>query len=215
MKLIKYCAMAVALIHFLLLLNCNRDKSIIQSAHSDVEPEYSAFQYFPIEVGNIWNYNNYSNRFDTSAVKKIKRIQDKYMVKDTTYYLWTTGDGTDLIDTIRVDAVGDIWERVRNRDYLWFKFSEDSDLYYTSTPITHGWDVFFYMVKVKRNVSIDTPAGRFSDCIKFRFNVPEIFDEEEVYTFAPKIGLVHHEYYANTKYYELTSAIINNVHIGQ
>lgn len=52
----------------------------------------------------------------------------------------------------------------------------------------HG--IIDYNVYVRRNVSIETPAGVFDSCISLLIDNPQVKDEEWYYVFAPDIGPV-------------------------
>ena len=58
-----------------------------------------------------------------------------------------------------------------------------------------------------------TPAGIFDNCISLGFDVPQAFDEEIIYTFAPNIGIVKIQYNGWYSSY-LTSVVIDGRVIG-
>jgi hypothetical protein len=112
-------------------------------------------------------------------------------IGNRTYYTWTYGDGVDAIDTLTSDSVGNIWKYVGGTEYLMFDFLRDNGTSYRyELGDRWGDSVYYYTVSVWTNVSATTPAGVFQHCIRFRFDEPQVKDEEVFYTFAPDVGLI-------------------------
>ena len=170
---------------FVYFINCSKDKDPISIVNN-----YSSY-YFPLKVGNTWYYNYPTPQTDPWAMKT---IESSFIKNNTMFYRWTYGEGVDIIDTIRTDMLGNIWKLVNNEEYLWFDFSQDSGSTYIWSEVTYnppwGSGIINYNVNVGRNVSIETPAGVFDNCISLFFNNPQVKDEEMYYVFAPNIGPV-------------------------
>ena len=81
---------------------------------------------------------------------------------------------------------------------------EDSSTYQFDTSQAGS---FIYTVMIIKNVSINTYAGRFENCVHLLFDVPEFIDDEISYDFAPNIGLVAE--YGNVVGHNLYSARID------
>ncbi|UCH90132.1 MAG: hypothetical protein JSV49_05705 [Thermoplasmata archaeon] len=167
--------------------------------------------YFPLKVGNTWYYDYPTPQTNPWAMKTIK---SSLINNNTVYYEWRYGEGVDLVDWIRRDEQGNIWNLKNNNEYLWFAFTLDNgSTYIYCYPDTFGHEIYYYNVSVRRNKSAEVPAGVFDDCIILFFDIPQVKDEEKIYTFAPNIGLVRLQHTGwSTK--RLTSAIIDGVTIG-
>jgi hypothetical protein len=162
--------------------------------------------YFPMHVGDTWYYDFPS---PPSSPWAVKTIRDSLSIDNRTYYTWTYGDGVDIIDTLRSDSVGNIWKRNGDRDYLMFDFQRDSGATYRyELGSRFGDSVYYYNVLVRTNVSTSTPAGLFQKCITLLFDIPQVRDEEVIYTFTAKIGLIKQQN-DGWSVRTLTSAIIN------
>jgi len=186
-------------------INCAKDKNPMNS------PIINTSTYFPLKVGNTWYYDSPTPQTNPWAMKTIK---SSFVENNTVYYEWTYGEGVDVIDNIRADEQGNIWNLKNNNKYLWFDFTQDSgSTYVYNCPESFGENIYYYNVYVKKNISTETPAGVFDDCIELFFDIPQVVDEERIYTFAPNIGLVRLQNNGwSTK--RLTSAIIDGATVG-
>lgn len=195
-------------------INCAKDKNPVNS------PIINTSIYFPLKVGNTWYYDAPAPPTNPWAMKTIK---SSFVENNTVYYGWTYGEGVDVIDNIRADEQGNIWNLKNNslsqsKEYLLFDFMQYSDstyVYNYPSTISSSFtdDVYYYNVYVRKNISTETPAGIFDNCIELFFNIPQVKDEEIIYTFAPNIGLVRIKYNGwITK--RLTSAIIDGATVG-
>ena len=121
----------------------------------------------------------------------MKTIKSSFIKNNTVFYTWTYGDSVDIIDSIRANKQGNIWRIKNKNEYLWFDFTQDSgSTYIYSYPLSFGERNYYYNVYVRKNISTETPAGVFDNCIELCFDIPQVKDEERIYTFAPDIGLV-------------------------
>jgi hypothetical protein len=145
--------------------------------------------YFPIQVGNIWYYEDpdtITNPWD------ILTISDSTQIKGQKYFIWERGPGVDVSDTIRYDGSHNVLRYIHGETHLWFDFTQDSGAVYSYTPpdADFGDEQYGYQVHVHRNISAATPLKIFSKCIEFLFDIPQVIDEEHIYIFAPNVGLV-------------------------
>lgn len=157
--------------------------------------------YFPLNVGNYWVYH--STPFDSNYIVK-KSVFSTTTINDTLYYSY--GIQKNYSQLIRSDSLGRIYQRINDKDILWFDFTlEDSSTYQYNTFQS---DSFIYTVTIKKNLSIKTYAGKFENCVYLFFDIPESIDDEVLYYFAPNIGLVAE--YGNVVSHNLYSARIDS-----
>ena len=187
-------------------LNCSCNKNPIN--HTD---EFSSI-YFPLNEGNVWYYDYPEPQTNPWSMKLIKNSVIK---NHKTYYLWVYGEGVDIVDLIRADDKGNILVYKDYKEYLWFDFSQDSSASYIyNYPKKFGDKYYYYEVFVRTNITRETPAGVFSNCIEFLFDIGQVKDEEKIYTFAPNVGLIRLQNNGwSTK--KLTSALIDGKTTGK
>lgn len=142
--------------------------------------------YFPLQVGNTWNFK-YTEADSIFALPY--KIFDTTLINDTLYFKY--GDVAEYPFLIRADSLGRIVRRVDNKEEVWFDFTKEDNSRYEYKFYT---DCQPYSVVVKRNISIMTYMGLFENCIEFFFDDTTSFDDEQWYTFAPKIGIVRMQY---------------------
>ena len=105
------------------------------------------------------------------------------------YYEYGPKDMDSHVLTLRKDHLSRILARINNHDYVYFDFSlKNGDTYYFSFDPGSAGNLF--TVTVKKNITVDTPAGKFDHCIELFFDIPEAIDEEHGYVFTPGIGIV-------------------------
>ena len=137
---------------------CSKDKNPMNSQNN-----YSS-TYFPLKVGNTWYYDYPTPQTNPWAMKT---IDSSFINNNTVYYKWTYGEGVDLVYNIRADEQGNIWNLKNNSEYLWFDFTQDSgSTYIYNCPDSFGDEIYYYSVSVRKNISTETPAGVFDDCIQ-------------------------------------------------
>jgi hypothetical protein len=139
--------------------------------------------YFPLQAGNVWQY---ATNLENPEPGLELRIFDPIKIRKSDYFLWGTNTS---IDTLRLDANGDIWQYTAGQDLLRFAFSRDDRATYSFPDAKFGENQG-YQVKIVKNQTVVTPAGTFKNCIQFHFDVAEAMDEEVTYIFAPGVGLV-------------------------
>jgi len=131
--------------------------------------------YFPMEVGNKWEYGN---TFSMSIYSTTKC--GEYL-----YYIYGN-NSLNYADTLRMDNSGRIWEYIDGKDYLKFDFSAKHGSKYEYNPYSNS-----ETVTVTKNITVETEAGRFGNCISFYFDVPSSMDEESLYIFARGVGIIN------------------------
>ena len=121
--------------------------------------------------------NPWMERFVLEEIKinhyKYYIVTDSFKTEDWNQYYYP--------DTLRIDSKGKVWQLENNQEYLKFDFS----LKYGDTY--HSKD---FLVSVTKVDTVQVPAGEFTNCIRFFFDNPIMFDEETWHTFAPGVGLV-------------------------
>ena len=164
--------------------------------------------YLPLDEGNSWRY------FQTihppgAPVDTLFRgpydVSDPVAINDTLYYVVPLPDL--FSDTLRTDEAGRIWARMDGEDRLLFDFTLADGASYLFRE--HGDD---YEVTVTREPDLDIHLGAFADAVTFRFDIPQVLDDERSYTFAPDVGLVQ-VYGIHGDYSELYSAVVDGVAI--
>jgi hypothetical protein len=165
---------------------------------------------FPLSVGNYWQY-----KYDSpdSGNADYKLITDTVSIDGKKYFILETQIGNNVSERLlRKDINGNIWRynQNENKEYLWFDFSvPDSSFYYCR--LNENADNL--KVQVFHNINIETFAGVFDNCFEFFFDIPEYFDEEQWFVFAPNVGIVKEQFSSVTKL--LSSASINGNIISQ
>lgn len=173
------------------------------SCHSeeDVVATQEDFQYFPLAIGNRWEYEPMHTAVPgfKTAVFDITRSEiragKEYFVMRRTFET----DYESLTDSVlyRVDSRGNVFEildfdkKERNRfrlvatdGYKWtIDGSPYEDLVVTVT----------YEDKVVNNEQL-------RDCKDFYFNAPATFDEEHSYVLAKGIGIIEHSNFWGINY---------------
>ena len=160
-----------------------------------------ADNYFPLEIGNTWNYK-YADEpglidYQSDAVFDTTRINN------VLYFEF--GSDKEYPYLIRADSLGRIWQK---RDYgvtIWFDFTLPDSGFYEYYPFLE--EPPHFVVRVSRNLSIDTFAGEFHNCVDFFFMDSTMFDAVLRYTFAPDVGIIRKQY-GSVKFL-MSSALVN------
>jgi len=122
--------------------------------------------YFPLKVGNQWEfYHSYNDSITINhkIVEVISLEGEKYFIKDE-------GGYQDII-----------WRRYEGTDHKWIDFNKNNN---------ETYQLGEYIVTVQTNVEVTSKAGTFKNCIGFYFNIPQAVDDEISYTFAKGVGIV-------------------------
>lgn len=186
-----YCELFIALTEAL----CHNSASISNLNEKTCVVQDSTLNYFPLNLGNTWSYKsaNYLSVPTTSDYVFV----DTLTINDNLYYLQNITRSNDSLtgfcstDTFRVDDSGRIIKRIYGHDIVWFDFSMPNGAVYQIDYnfLDHSND-FIMNVHVSRNITTETYAGVFTNCINLYFDIPEACDEELSYFFSPDIGIV-------------------------
>ena len=161
----------------LVLLACSKDNPT--EPEEKIPTSDSSF-FFPLNVGNKWNYYE-DDRVD--ATMSI-RVWKSFTLNDTTYMIY--GNKELSSDTLHQDEWGRIYKRFNGVNLLWLDFSvADGDSYEYKLS-----EKLNYTVKVSKNLLIEYGDLSFPGCVQLEFDVPDITTEEEILIFAPDIGPV-------------------------
>jgi hypothetical protein len=147
---------------------------------SPTEPVQNYGNYFPLEVNYKW-YFYYPPRADA---KVIYRIWNTQSVNDHLYYLY--GNKEEASDFFRKDEHGNVYKNRPNGEIMWFNFETANG----GTYQVKLSSALVYDVKVEKNLTITYDDHIFEGCVRFTFDVPNLKDEEMVYSLAPEIGIV-------------------------
>jgi len=167
----------IPLFLLVLVLACQRDNSTEPDKET---PSSDSSEYFPLAQGNEWRYYAPGHSDATRSI----RVWETVTIDDTLYYLY--GNKLETAEMLYQDQWGRVYKRFNGRTLLWLDFSlKDGETYqYT---LSENLD---YTVTVKKNLSITYDDHSFDNCISISFDVPDLFDEEMAYVFAPQVGPV-------------------------
>jgi hypothetical protein len=160
--------------------------------------------YFPLSIGNSWTYREVGIDYPSLPIK----IIDTLSVNGDLYYYY--GSHLETAALICTDSLGRIWTYKNCEKSLWFDFTlAETDSYFYK-PDVH----LNYIVKVNRNLSVETKFGILKDCIRFIFDEPNVTDVGHSYTFAPNLGIIEKSAGGGIRF-KLDSAIIDGRVITQ
>ena len=154
--------------------------------------DYPEVDYFPLQYGNQWDFQTIPI---VTNLTMTWSISDTIRINNVKYHVF---DGV----PIRKDSSGAVWKYINDKDVLWFDFSINEDSTYNFEEYNLN-----FIVKVEKELTINSPIGEFNNCVRFSFNVPDIVDVASFYTFAPNIGPLQYSNSMNP--YELYQATIN------
>lgn len=141
---------------------------------------------FPLGDTDTWSYGyviSPPNAPPDTTRDAPVTVRGTATVRDTVYTLVTLPGLAS--DSLRTDAEGRVFARLLGRDQLLLDATLDSGQSYEVTE-----DAGTYIVTVTRDLTVETPAGRFEDAIRFDFDLPGTVDDERAVTLAPGIGVV-------------------------
>ncbi len=148
--------------------------------------------YFPLAEGNWWQlaYTLEPPDMPADTLFINTAVSSQLELGGSPYFLLTYSFIDS--DTLRMDEDGRVWSWGYGQEDLLLDFTAHHDSVY-QFPATRDSDVdtLWYDVQVSRDVTVETYAGTFENCIHFSFDIPAFIDDEIGYTFAPGVGLVH------------------------
>ena len=163
---------------------------LFSGCHKDTDPLSPTMvnlkaSYYPLKVGNVWNYTGAIDTIITSTYKVKAEIEIDY----TKYYLVKMSYRDDLI--LRNDALGRIWRHIDGKDYLWFDFTLPDGSTYLYSYIPEFHPPYPYVVTVRKGFTVYTRLGTFYNCIKLSFFIPQARDDNKyTYMFAQGVGII-------------------------
>ena len=141
---------------------------------------------FPLGSSDTWSYGYVieppNAPPDTTRDAPVT-VRGTATVGDTVYALVTLPGLRS--DSLRTDAQGRVFARLSGRDQLYLDVTREDGQSYEVVE-----DGERYVVTVARDVTVETPAGRFEDAIRFAFDIPGAIDDERSVMLAPGIGVV-------------------------
>lgn len=148
----------------------------------------TAIDYLPLAVDNAWTFYSLvespTGSIDTTVYDPYV-ITEEIVVADTVYYRYPLFFAD--TDTVRTDADGRIYGRVRDQDVLLFDVALPDSATYTYASPAYS-DTF--VVTVRRDQTIDVHGGRFLHALTFSFDIPQAVDDTRRFAFAPGVGLL-------------------------
>ncbi|MFH1852566.1 MAG: hypothetical protein ABIA75_09500 [Candidatus Neomarinimicrobiota bacterium] len=92
-------------------------------------------------------------------------------------------------DTLRPEGEDRVFRYRNGQDYLFYDFTlADGGTYID--PVGSGSSEAYFSITSSTLDSVETPAGKFYDCIELFFDIPQYVDDEMFHIFAPGVGLI-------------------------
>jgi hypothetical protein len=181
--------------------------------------------YFPLSVGNIWNYSITTTNIDsTTNPDSIWTFTDTQVVEITAET--ELDDGTDVFEVvITTSTYIETLYYEENGDYIGYYYDKSQEGYYYTVldlPIEQGktWTAYtsifhsIIIAVVLGKDAVQVPAGEYDDCWEIRYTpYPDHGDTTFVY-YAENIGKLKHllishaDMAVSTTLIELESAIL-------
>jgi hypothetical protein len=140
--------------------------------------------FFPLVAGNTWIYNSPTG--DGYPVEY--KVSGSINIDGRTYYQYGIS-GNDYQEPLRQDPAGRVIRWINNQDFIYFDFTLGDGATYPFNPYNES-ENNYYIVTVRKNVTVVTLAGVFGNCTDLFFNIPGAVDDEVGYIFAPDVGIV-------------------------
>lgn len=141
--------------------------------------------YFPLTVGNYWDYYDWHNPTTTNRFG----VFDTSTFNGQVYYSYGISE-QNITNRFRWDSTGVLYNysEYYNNEYIWFDFNialgETLSIYLSDGSFSH------YTILLDDGVTVTCPAGTFENCKYVLFDNPELSHYEKWYWFAPDIGIV-------------------------
>lgn len=145
---------------------------------TSTEPGFEG-RLLPLAPGNHWSL--VSAHADSSGPDTTRlRVLSTAEVNGRTYYALRGLTGEEAM-LVRDGENGHVYWRREGTDVLWLDPSVRDDSTYAFGR---------FEVTVSTVDSVETPAGTFTNCLRFSFDIPEAADDEYSYTLKPGVGFV-------------------------
>jgi len=156
----------------LLGVSCDSNNQNIVSPTYEID---ESLGYLPLAIGNNWQYKSEQSSFEHDV-----KVSSRYESNGKEYFILSTLGEHSYPDTIRAEG-NKIWKLSGTNEVIWFDFDmkDGSEYMYKD-----------YNVRVKTDLTVESYSMKFTDCIGFYFDIPQIADEEIAYIFAKGIGVV-------------------------
>ncbi len=168
--------------------NCQRTDSTSPAPGED---------YFPLQIGNTWHYqNDFDNRWQIEVTGRQTIGIYNYFVIEGRLFPYDQ----DSLSYFRKDNAGRVYINFEDHDYLYADFDGSN------------WETYNSMhsaIEVE-DLTVAIPAGTFHNCLQILFDNPQMVDEEMVNDYAPGVGLVRSRGFFSPIY--LTSAFIGGTY---
>ena len=165
--------------------------SLVFMAFGSVRADGQDANYFPIEVGNSWEYveliEGPFGEVEDSVFWGPVIVSDLVNLENVEYYVLNTS--LFRADTLRADGTGNVMALEGGSEKLLFDFSIPDTSMYTYVEY-FGTDSVVFQVTLSPDQFVETPSGNFSDCIKLRFEAVGAVDANEFYVFCAGSGIV-------------------------
>lgn len=130
----------------------------------------------PLHVGNTWTLTGSPDAEDVASTYRVARTES---ASGRRYFVISGVDGYGTY-VVRAGPDGRIFRLGDDGERLWFDPTVADGDSYTYQQLT---------VTVTKNVTVETPAGTFTNGIRFYFDTPQVVDEEYEWVLVPGIGI--------------------------
>lgn len=156
--------------------------AVISCSHEEYEPSDNA--YFPLDIGNSWEYKNTVATVTDTVVKNDKVYFQLDIVNyhaDTVYYSYT--------EYYRINTSGDVhrFDESSGKTFLVYKLTPQKE---QSWHYNAGDD---YQWKVMTKGAVETiklGEQNIEKCMLFSYDIEEAVDDEHYVILAPGLGKV-------------------------
>lgn len=182
----------IAILGFVLLLSflmfagsgCNANKPETRQARD----------YFPSSIGSYWNYEGVGNEFASFSSEVVFSEANRVQLKEN--------NGGTMIDSVyeisdtQISRINYIPESYERKDYLSKKANQNTILLKMPLEPGQSWEnADDKREVVSVNASVDSPAGKFDECIKIKISPQPASSTATTYEYYKKgVGLVKREF---------------------
>lgn len=171
---------------------------------SRIGVEMEIADFFPLQIGNFWEYNNFWRRDNISVIRET--ISGTEQIENKTYFIFSP--------PYRMDAR--LMKLQQNDIQIIAHDGLEKVLYKFSAPENETWSINDWTVKItNRNETVSVPAGTFENTIRIEFRRNVADAGYIIEWFAPNTGCVRRvkDSFAGPSTSELINAHINGVYI--
>jgi hypothetical protein len=174
---------------------------------------YNPKNYFPIKKENKYFLEEVDPCPPSSAVRRhgvflSTLVKDSLIINNNKYYCMLVSRLHAPLDTVRADSNGNVILYYQGKDRVFYKFDANIGDKWNFIDTLDNSVSNYQVTLVSKNEIITTRAGRFSNCYRFYFDVPNVRDEEFTDWIAPGVGLI---FRCNPGSFELYEANIGGI----